>query len=85
MAKIRRAGVVITVGEFNPGVIGISAPIFNHAGQILGSIGVAGAESKFNRAELDRISALVKKAAEEVNERIGVVSVGTDRPARAIG
>ena len=85
LAKMKRAGVVITVGEFNPGVIGISAPIFNRSGQILGSIGVAGAESKFNRAELDRISALVKKAAEEVNERIGVVSVGMDRPARAVG
>ena len=85
LAKIRRAGVVITVGEFNPGVIGISAPIFNRSGQILGSLGVAGSESKFKRGELDRISELVKTAAEEVNERIGVVSVGTDRTARAVG
>ena len=85
LAKIRRAGVIITAGEFNPGVIGISAPIFNRAGQILGSIGVAGAESKFIRAELDRVSGLVKAAAVEVNERIGMVSVGTDRPARSVG
>ena len=85
LAKIRRAGVVITVGEFNPGVIGISAPIFNRKGQILGSIGVAGAESKFNRAALDSVSKLVKAAAEEVNERIAMISVGTDRPARSVG
>lgn len=85
LVKIRRAGVVITVGEFNPGVIGISAPIFNGSGQILGSIGVAGEEAKFTRAELERVAALVKSAAEQVNERIGVVSVGMDRPARAVG
>ena len=85
LAKIRRAGVVITVGEFNPGVVGISAPIFNRSGQILGSIGVAGCESKFKRGELDRISALVKTAAEAVSERLGVVSVGSDRTARAVG
>ena len=85
LTKIRRAGFVITIGEFNPGVIGISAPIFNRSGQILGSIGVAGDESKFSRSELDRVAMLVKSAAEQVNERIGVISVGTDRPARAVG
>ena len=85
LAQIRRAGVVVTVGEFNPGVIGISAPIFNRSGQILGSIGVAGDASKFSRSELDRISTLVKNAAAQVNERIGAVSVGSDRPARAVG
>jgi DNA-binding IclR family transcriptional regulator len=85
LARIRRDGVLTTVGEFNPGVIGISAPIFNRSGQILGSIGVAGDESKFDRKKLVRVATLVKNAAEQVNERIGVVSLGTDRPARAIG
>lgn len=85
LAKMRSAGVVVTAGEFNPGVVGISAPIFNRAGQILGSIGVAGAEASFDRKELDRVAVLVKRAAEEVNERIGVVRMGTDRPARAVG
>ena len=85
LSKIRRAGVLVTVGEFNPGVIGISAPIFNRSGQILGSIGIAGSESKFNRQEIDRIATLVKNSAEKINERIDVVSIGTDRTARAVG
>ena len=85
LARIRRDGVVVSVGEFNPGVIGISAPVFNRSGQILGSIGIAGDESKFDRAALERIAALVKNAAQEVTERISVVSLGTDRPARAVG
>ena len=85
LSKIRRAGVLVTVGEFNPGVIGISAPIFNRSGQILGSIGIAGSESKFNRQEIDRIATLVKNSAKKINERIDVVSIGIDRTARAVG
>ena len=88
LARIRRDGYVVTIGEFNAGVVGISAPIFNRAGQILGSVGVAGDESKLKRGDIDRIAALVTEAARKVTERIGLVSLGTlgtDRPARAIG
>jgi len=85
LAKIRRAGAIVTVGEFNPGVLGIAAPIFNRSGQILGSIGIAGSESHFNRSEVARATELVKEAAKKVNERIAVSNVGTDLAARAIG
>jgi DNA-binding IclR family transcriptional regulator len=85
LAEIRRAGVITSVGEFNPGVIGVSAPIFNGSKQILGSIGIAGDRSKFDRAELDRVNELVETAASTVTERISIVSSGTDRPARSIG
>jgi len=85
LAKIRHAGFVTTVGEINPGVVGVSAPIFNRSGQILGSIGIAGLESQFDRAEIERVSVLVRQTAAEMSERIGVISVGTDRPARAVG
>jgi DNA-binding IclR family transcriptional regulator len=47
----------MTAGEFNPGVIGISAPIFNRTGHILGSIGITADEGNFNRGRLDRIAA----------------------------
>ncbi|MBY5392841.1 IclR family transcriptional regulator [Rhizobium leguminosarum] len=85
LAEIRRAGFAKSVGEFNPDVIGIAAPIFNKAGQILGSIGVAGAESKFNREDVERVVAIVKDAGRQVTDRVGVIAVGTDRPARAVG
>jgi DNA-binding IclR family transcriptional regulator len=75
----------MTVGEFNPGVIGISAPIFNRTSHILGSIGITANEENFNRRELDRIAAFVSKAARQVTERISVISSGTDRPPRAVG
>ena len=84
LGKIRRAGVVTTVGEFNAGVLGVAAPIFNRSKQILGSIGVAGLASKFDRADIERVATLVKMSAAQVSERIGLISTGTDRPARAV-
>jgi DNA-binding IclR family transcriptional regulator len=85
LSKIRRAGVATTIGEFNPGVIGIAAPIFNNSGQILGSIGVAGSEARFNRDDVERIVTIVKFAANQVSDRIGIVGLGSDRPARSVG
>ena len=84
LAKMRRAGSVVTVGEFNPGVLGVAAPVFNRAGHILGSIGIAGAEAKFTREEIERVTELVVAAAKKVNERIAVTNIGTDLAARAI-
>lgn len=85
LAEIRRNGYLLTIGEFNPGVIGISAPIFNRSRNILGSIGITGAEAKFNREEIDRIAPLVVKAAHQVTERISIISIDMDRPPRAVG
>lgn len=85
LAKMRRDGYVLTVGEFNPGVFGIFAPIFNRSGHILGSIGIAGSEEKLTRGEIDRLSPLVIKAADKITERISAMSLGMDRPPRAVG
>ena len=39
-AAIRKAGVCITRGELDPGRIGVSAPVFVDAGEVVGSIGL---------------------------------------------
>ena len=85
LAKIRKAGFVRTVGEFNPGVLGISAPIFNRTGHILGSLGIAGFEAHFSEAELARVTEFVRQAADKVNQRVATINIGTDLAARAIG
>ena len=40
LRDIRRAGFCVTYGELDPGVVGVSAPVFSPEGEILGSIGV---------------------------------------------
>jgi DNA-binding IclR family transcriptional regulator len=85
LGKIKADGYVKTIGEFNPGVVGISAPVFNRDGQILGSIGIAGAEARFSRAKMARCVAAVIQAGEQVSESIDAIDIGVDRPARAVG
>ncbi|MGN7998959.1 IclR family transcriptional regulator [Sphingomonas sp. 22176] len=40
MRQMRKAGVLVTVGELDPGMMGISAPVFDGQGEVLGSIGL---------------------------------------------
>jgi len=85
LTQMRKAGYVSTVGEFNAGVLGLSAPVFNRSGQILGSLGIADAESRFKKADMAALAATVVDAANAITMRIGVLASDLDFPPRAIG
>lgn len=85
LAQIKRIGYVTTVGEFNADVLGLSAPVFNRAGHILGSLGIAGLESAFRKADMDALAATVVAAARDVTARISAMDSELDLPPRAIG
>ncbi|WP_198084583.1 IclR family transcriptional regulator [Variovorax sp. E3] len=85
LGRIRLEGYTYTVGEINPGVFGLSAPIFNRSGHILGSLGITGSPSRIKRSEIQSFSNIVVEAAAAVTERVGNTNVGTDRPPRAVG
>lgn len=86
LSRIRDDGYVTSVGEVNPGVFGLSAPIFNSAGIILGSLGVNTTASKVSRNDIANFAKLVTAAAAQVTERIGIMNVvGMDRAPRAVG
>jgi DNA-binding IclR family transcriptional regulator len=85
LAQIRANGYTYTVGEVNPGVFGVCAPIFNRSEHIIGSVGIAGGASRFKRGEIEQFAKQVIAAAEEMTERVGNMNIGTDRPPRAVG
>jgi DNA-binding IclR family transcriptional regulator len=85
LAQMRHDGYVVTHGEFNDGVFGLSAPIFNRSRVILGSVGIAGAEARFSQARLADWSEQVKAGADRITARISSAGVGLDRPPRAVG
>ena len=64
MRQIRRSGSLVAVGELDPGVMGISAPVFDEHDQILGSIGLAldAAAVLADRSRLERLRTLVEQA-----------------------
>lgn len=85
LRQIRLDGYCLSIGEFNPGIVGVAAPLFNGAGSVLGSLGIALSDSTADRSKFPALAEAVMKAAQEATERIGSGDYGVDLPARAVG
>jgi DNA-binding IclR family transcriptional regulator len=70
LGEIKKKGYHITMGEFNPGVIGVAAPILNHQKTALGSVGVAWDEAKRRDVEVEHAVLVVKEAAATISARL---------------
>ena len=85
LSKIRREGIAISHGEFNPGVVGIAAPIFNSEHAILGSVGIALNKQDVRDVDMGKMILSVKRAAREISQRMSTGESGMDLPPRAVG
>ena len=85
LAKIRKDGHVLSVGEFNLGIAGVSAPIFNSEKLILGSVGVAWHEEELRDVDISKAVVAVKRAAREISHRLLSTIPGMDMLPRAVG
>ncbi|RVR13180.1 hypothetical protein [Sinorhizobium meliloti] len=57
-------GYVMTLGEFNPNVYGVGAPVFNVEKLIIGSIGVAWQKEELPEVDVAKTILAVKRGAE---------------------
>lgn len=85
LAQIRKDGHAISYGEFNPGVVGIGAPVYNSENVILGSVGIALAQEELQDVDLNRVVIAVKRAAREITTRTANAIPGMDLLPRAVG
>jgi DNA-binding IclR family transcriptional regulator len=70
LGKIKRDGYILTMGEFNPGVYGVAAPVLNHQRTALGSVGVAWDEKERRDVEVEQAVLAVKRAATTISQRL---------------
>src|SRR4051794_13145316 len=70
LGDIKKRGYHVTMGEFNPGVIGVAAPILNSQKTALGSVGVAWDESERRDIHVDHAVQAVKDAAATIAGRL---------------
>jgi len=82
---IREDKYCITRGEFNRGVTGVAAPLFNKDGKVLGSVGIAAQTYRISDDKWPRMAQKVVAAAEEISLRISTANFDADLPARAVG
>ncbi|MDF3311216.1 IclR family transcriptional regulator [Rhodococcus sp. T2V] len=70
LGKFKKDGYVMTVGEFNPGVCGVAAPILTDQKTALGSVGVAWDVKERSDVDVQDAVLAVKQAATTISERM---------------
>lgn len=63
LRRIRSAGAVVTHAELDPGVVGVSVPLFNPDGSIIGSLGLVIPEGNSSDDVIERATTLMKFTA----------------------
>jgi DNA-binding IclR family transcriptional regulator len=68
------AGLTTSVGEREPGVASVSAPILDQQGSAVAAISVSGPIDRMSMAPADRFGPLVLAAAAAVGNQLGLVT-----------
>lgn len=84
LRAIRQQGYCVTRGEFQPGIVGIAAPLFNREDQVLGSLGIAMPGSAVSPEDYEGLAQTVMEAARRATREIAAFGHGVDRPARSL-
>ena len=71
LKKIKSAGVCVTHGQVDKGMIGIAAPISQPDRQVVGSISIVVPETSASPGDVAGTSALVQAAAREIDAGLG--------------
>ncbi|PKG23299.1 IclR family transcriptional regulator [Niallia nealsonii] len=71
LEETRQAGYAISKSELEDHTTAIAAPIFNHKGQVVGGLSLAGPDIRFQAERLPEFIKKVKKHAQEVSEKMG--------------
>jgi IclR family transcriptional regulator, acetate operon repressor len=71
LAQIKRRGFAVSKGELIQGAVAISAPIFNGAGEVLGSLSVFGPSIRLSDARILTFAPLLIREAREISQVLG--------------
>jgi DNA-binding IclR family transcriptional regulator len=73
---IRRKGFCVSLGERDPEIAGIAAPVFGQDRRFLGALGITGPRSRFGKTEINRLTKLVADRAGALSRMIGGAGEG---------
>jgi DNA-binding IclR family transcriptional regulator len=85
LREIRAAGHYISIGELNPAVRAIAAPLFNADGEILGSLTLAMPRARFTPERQDALVAAAMAAAARVGKEVARLTRAPSGPTGAAG
>ena len=71
LARTRKCGYGLNLGEWIDEVVAASAPVFSHTGEVIGAIGIAGPLSRLNPRKADALGEIARKHADRVSAVLG--------------
>lgn len=71
LGGIRERGYHVVSDDLDEGATGVSAPIFDHEGRIVGAINVSGPSNRLTGTHVDRFVDLVTTAAKSISVQLG--------------
>ena len=71
--KIRKAGYYLSLGERDPDVAGLSAPVLGPEGELLGAVSLSGLRVRFDDTMVDSYRTAVFDAARQIQTELGNV------------
>lgn len=78
-ARVRKAGVAVSLGEFVPELAAISAPVVSSGGALVGALSLGGFRSHFSATATKKLTPHLRAAAREISLALG----GADPPVQA--
>jgi IclR family KDG regulon transcriptional repressor len=78
--EIRRLGFTLSIGELDPDVFSMAAPVFDYSGEAVAALSVAGPVSRLSNGGRERLRGLVVASAERLSQALGH-SLRAARPA----
>jgi len=85
LKKIRQSGYATSLGDYNPGIISIAAPLFNREGEVLGSLALTASDTVIQLSSFQEHASQVVDAATAINTKIAATQNVVALPARALG
>lgn len=73
LAEIRQAGFTLSIGELDPDVFSMAAPVRDFTGDVVASLSITGPLSRLNAGERRRFRKLILDAADRLSAELGLV------------
>jgi DNA-binding IclR family transcriptional regulator len=74
LEKIREMGYAVSFGELTPGAAGLAAPIKNHFGEVIASLGFAGPANRFSSRDLVELTTVLIESADKISTMLGYIN-----------
>jgi len=73
LARIRKEGFAISIGERESGTAAVAAAIFDRHNEVIGAVNIAGPVERFDKNVIKDYCKLIKEASDSISQQMGAI------------